>query len=125
MHMELQWAVWMPWAFWAMQRTLDTGSLRYGLLTGLFMALQLTSSIYYGLFLAVMLAAIAAVQAIAMGRRAVPRRRSRSAAGAAILAVTAWVYSGPYRQASARVGLRSVRGNAQIQRGPIELPSRA
>ena len=21
MHMELQWAVWMPWAFWALQRT--------------------------------------------------------------------------------------------------------
>ena len=56
MHMELQWAVWMPWAFWAMQRTFDTGALRYGVLTGLFMTLQLTSSIYYGLFLAVILA---------------------------------------------------------------------
>jgi hypothetical protein len=107
MHMELQWAVWMPWALWAMQRTLDTGTLRYGLLTGLFMALQLTSSIYYGLFLAVILAAIAAIQAIATGRRAL-RAVGALAAGAAVLAATAWVYSGPYRQASARVGLRSV-----------------
>ena len=90
MHMELQWAVWMPWAFWAMQRTLDTGTLRYGLLTGLFMALQLMSSIYYGLFLAVILATIAAVQAIAMRRRALPGVVALGA-GAAVLAVTAWV----------------------------------
>lgn len=108
MHMELQWAVWMPWAFWAMQRTLDTGWLRYGLLTGLFMTLQLTSSIYYGLFLAVLLAVIAAIQAIAMGRRALPAVGALGA-GAAILAVTALAYSAPYRQASARVGLRTVQ----------------
>ena len=106
MHMELQWAVWMPWAFWAMQRTLDTGTLRYGLLTGLFMTLQLTSSIYYGLFLAVILATIGTIQACAMGRRAV-RAVAALAAGALILAATAWVYSGPYREASARVGLRT------------------
>ena len=106
MHMELQWAVWMPWAFWALQRTLDTGSLRYGLLTGVFMALQLMSSIYYGLFLAVILATVGAVQVIAMGRRAV-RAIAVLAAGAAILAITAWVYSTPYRQASARVGVRT------------------
>jgi hypothetical protein len=108
MHMELQWAVWMPWAFWAMQRTLDTGALRYGLLTGLFMTLQLTSSIYYGLFLAVILTTITAIQAGAMGRRA-GRAVAALAAGSLILAATALVYSGPYRQASARVGLRTTQ----------------
>ncbi len=108
MHMELQWAVWMPWAFWAMQRTLDTGALRYGLLTGLFMTLQLMSSIYYGLFLAMILAAVAGIQAIAMRRRAL-RGVVALGAGAVVLAVTAWVYSGPYRQASARVGLRTIK----------------
>ena len=108
MHMELQWAVWMPWAFWAMQRTLDTGALRYGLLTGLFMTLQLTSSIYYGLFLAVILTTITAIQAGAMGRRAV-RAVAALAAGTLILAATALVYSAPYRQASARVGLRTTQ----------------
>jgi hypothetical protein len=106
MHMELQWAVWMPWAFWAMQRTLDTGALRYGLLTGLFMTLQLTSSIYYGLFLGVSLATVGAIQLFAMRRRAL-RPMAALGAGALILAATAWVYSGPYREASARVGLRT------------------
>ena len=106
MHMELQWAVWMPWAFWATQRTLETGSLRYGLLTGLFMALQMTSSIYYGLFLALVLGLVVAVQALAMGRRSL-RPLAVLAAGGIILAATTWVYSAPYRSASARVGLRS------------------
>src|SRR5829696_6453971 len=31
MHMELQWTVWCPWAFWALQRTLETGSIGFGL----------------------------------------------------------------------------------------------
>ena len=46
MHMELQWTVWSPWAFWALQRTLETASIGFGLLTGLFLALQMTSSVY-------------------------------------------------------------------------------
>ena len=124
MHMELQWAVWMPWAFWAMQRTLDTGTLRYGLLTGLFMALQLTSSIYYGLFLAVILATIAAVQAIAMGRRAVrgvaALARRRRGAGRDRVGVLRTVPPGERARRSPQR-----RGNAQIQRGSIELSSRA
>ena len=107
MHMELQWAVWMPWAFWAMQRTLDTGTLRYGLLTGLFMTLQLMSSIYYGLFLAVVLAATTAVQAIAMRRRAF-LAWSHLAPAPLMLAVTAWVYPDrTARQARASACARS------------------
>ena len=34
MHMELQWAMWMPLAFLALHRTFDTGRWRYGLATG-------------------------------------------------------------------------------------------
>jgi hypothetical protein len=48
MHMELQWAIWIPWAFWALQRTFETGAVKFGALTGVFCALQLMSSIYYG-----------------------------------------------------------------------------
>ena len=124
MHMELQWAVWMPWAFWAMQRTLDTGALRYGLLTGLFMTLQLTSSIYYGLFLAVILTTIAAIQAGAMGRRAGRgrrrARRRRADTGRDRAGVLRTV---PPGERSRRPPHH--RGNTQIQRGPLELLSRA
>lgn len=55
MHMELQWTVWMPWAFWALHRTLETGRRRDGALVGVFVALQFLSSIYYGTFLAILL----------------------------------------------------------------------
>jgi hypothetical protein len=51
MHMELQWTVWMPLAFLAMHRTFDTGAWKYGVATGVCVALEMLSSIYYGIFL--------------------------------------------------------------------------
>jgi hypothetical protein len=55
MHMELQWTVWIPWAFSAVHRALETGQRRYGAAAGVFVALQVLSSIYYGVFLAMLL----------------------------------------------------------------------
>ena len=52
MHMELQWAMWAPLAFLALHRTFDTGRWTYCLATGACLALQMLSSIYYGIFLA-------------------------------------------------------------------------
>ena len=46
MHLEMQWAVWSPWAFWALQRTLESGKLKFGALTGVFAALQIVL-VYY------------------------------------------------------------------------------
>jgi hypothetical protein len=108
MHLELQWAMWIPWAFWAMQRTIDTGRLKFGLLTGAFIALQIGSSIYYGIFLVVLLPVAGAVQ---LGRVA-PSQRMKTmvafAAGAAVAVSMAVLYSRPYRDARARVGVRSM-----------------
>src|SRR5215207_5807740 len=64
MHMELQWTVWIPWAFWALQRTIETGSSRFGLLMGLFIALQMASSVYYGVFLLMLIAVVGLLQLI-------------------------------------------------------------
>jgi hypothetical protein len=108
MHMELQWAMWIPWAFWAMQRTLETGRLKFGLLTGAFMALQIGSSIYYGIFLVILLTVAGAVQLV----RVAPSQRMKTigglAAGAVIAASVAVPYSKPYRDATGRVGIRSI-----------------
>jgi hypothetical protein len=60
-HLELQWALWMPLGLWALHRTLDTRRLRDGVLTGLFLALQMLSSLYYGVFFATYLAVFGAV----------------------------------------------------------------
>ena len=54
MHMEMQWTMWMPLAFLALHRLYDTGRMKYGLALGGCLALQLLSSIYYGIFLAVL-----------------------------------------------------------------------
>ena len=62
MHMELQWTVWIPWAFWALQRTIESGSWKFGLLTGGFVALQMASSVYYGVFLGVLIGTVTLVQ---------------------------------------------------------------
>ena len=106
MHMELQWAMWIPWSFWALQRTLEAGRARDGALAGIFVALQMLSAIYYGIFLGVLLACIGGVQLIAL-----PRARSLAAArslaiGAAIAAAVSIVYSIPYRAVSPAVGTR-------------------
>jgi hypothetical protein len=107
MHLEMQWAVWSPWAFWALQRTLESGRLKYGVLTGVFAALQLMSSVYYGLFLGVLLGVVGGLQWLF-----VPRERRQSslralAVGALVVMACAAIYSRPYRAASARVGARS------------------
>ena len=106
MHMELQWTVWSPWAFWALQRTIETASIRFGLLTGLFLALQMTSSVYYGVFLFVLIAAVALLQVLPLRGRRLVRTGRALVLGAALAASVSAVYSIPYTAASARVGMR-------------------
>ncbi len=70
MHLELQWTVWMPLALWAVHRTVEEGSMRYGVLTGLLLWLQIISSVYYGAFLGVLLAVLALLLMVSQPRLA-------------------------------------------------------
>src|SRR5688572_12225271 len=101
MHMELQWTVWSPWAFWALQRTLETGSYRFGALMGLFIALQMASSVYYGVFLLMLIAGVGLPQLIPLRRRDFWRAAGALVLGGAIAASASWAYSLPYSVASA------------------------
>ena len=56
MHLELQWTVWMPLSIWALHRTFDEGTLKWGALTGLFLWLQFISCVYYGAYLGLIVA---------------------------------------------------------------------
>jgi hypothetical protein len=106
MHMELQWAMWVPLTFWALDRTIQEGRLRDGLLTGLFAGLQVLSSIYYGLFLATVLAVGTPLLLLA-SRGAIRARVVRAlAAGALVAAALASVYASPYSATQSRVGAR-------------------
>src|SRR5947208_6420155 len=70
MHLELQWAMWMPLAFWAVHRAVDEESWKFGALAGVFVWLQTLSCVYYGFFLALMVAALAMLLLASDTRRA-------------------------------------------------------
>lgn len=107
MHMELQWTVWMPWALWALQRTIETGSPRFGLLMGLFLALQMASSVYYGVFLLILVAVAGLVQLLPLRGHHLARTVRALLLGGALATSVSWVYSLPYSSASSLVGTRS------------------
>jgi hypothetical protein len=106
-HMELQWTVWSPWAFWALQRTIEARSIKFGLLTGLFLVLQMMSSVYYGVFLFVLIVAVALPQLIPLRDRALVRTTGAFVLGLALAVSVSAIYSLPYSEAAARVGTRS------------------
>ena len=106
MHMELQWTVWTPWAFWALHRTFETGLRRYGVMLGVFVALQFMSSIYYGLFLGTLLA-VCAVLLFCGAPRGTWRMRLGSLCIAALVgAVLITPYALPYLGTRRGVGGR-------------------
>jgi hypothetical protein len=92
MHLELQWTVWVPWVFWALHRTFETKAPRDAVLVGVFTALQFMSSIYYGMFLVILLAVCALVLLCAT-----PVGQFRAQLQAlAIAAITSTVLTAPY-----------------------------
>lgn len=107
MHMELQWVMWVPWAFWALDRTIATGARRYGLLCGLFVALQMLSSIYYGIFLAILLGLASVLLLLATRRRQLTRAAGALALGGIVAAVICGAYAMPYLETRQKVGSRS------------------
>jgi hypothetical protein len=118
MHMELQWTIWMPWAFWSLQRTLETARPRYGVLTGIFVALQMTSSVYYGVFLSLLLAIVGGVQLLPMRGRHLLGAVRALVIGAAIAVTMSAAYSRPYSMASSRVGVRGADEVARFSAKP-------
>lgn len=107
MHMELQWTVWIPWAFWALHRAIETGRLRDGAMVGLFTALQFLSSIYYGIFLATLLA-LAAVLLLCRARGAALKSTANAMLlGVVVGAALAAPYVIPYATTRQHVGTRS------------------
>jgi hypothetical protein len=109
MHMEMQWTMWMPWAFWALHRTLETRVWRYSILTGLFVSLQMLSSIYYGVFLLVLLGVVTALILLAQRLRDLPALVTRLAPAALVVLVICGAYAEPYLETKKDVGGRGVR----------------
>jgi hypothetical protein len=107
MHMELQWTMWMPLAFLALHRALDTGGIGRGLLVGLMVSLQMLSSIYYGVFLTTLVTICGVLLLIADRRTSLRVAVVPLLAGAALAAVICTAYAIPYLQTRDAVGERS------------------
>jgi hypothetical protein len=105
MHLELQWAMWVPLTLWAIHRVIEGRSWRYGILAGLFLWLQILSSVYYGVFLAATAAVLVLLMLIAYPRptaRAVPALLI----GALLAVVLAVPYALPYLRTAQTLGNR-------------------
>jgi len=118
MHMELQWALWSPLAFLALHRTLDTGKWQYGIATGACVALQMLSSIYYGIFLATLLALGALLFIVRDRSVPLPRAALPLAAGAVLALTVSAVYAIPYQRVHVRVGDRPENEVTQFSARP-------
>jgi hypothetical protein len=105
MHLELQWTVWMPLTFWAAHRAYNESSVRFGALVGVFLSLQMLSSIYYGAFLGVMTATLVVLLAATQPRLAAAAVRPFFV-GATIFAGLIAPYAIPYIENARALGPR-------------------
>jgi len=94
-HLELQWTVWMPLTLWALHRAIDEGRMKFGVLTGLFLWLQIISCVYYGAFLGLIAGALALLLAVSQPRQAA-RAMIPLGCGALLAAVLTVPYALPY-----------------------------
>ncbi len=104
MHMELQWTIWVPWALWAVHRTIESGRLLHGLQAGLFVALQMLSSVYYGVFLATLLPLVAGLLLLSLPRSQALRAFGALALGGVAAAIICSLYALPYLAAGTAGG---------------------
>jgi hypothetical protein len=107
MHMELQWTIWVPWALWAVHRTIESGRPLHGLQAGIFVALQMLSSVYYGVFLATVLPLVGGLLLLSLPRSQALRAFRALALGGVAAAIICSLYALPYLAAGRQVGRRS------------------
>ena len=86
-HLQLQQTQFIPLALWAFHRLLETGRRRHGVLLGLFVAGQLMSCTYYGIFLVPYMGVVCGTMLLA--DRETARRRLAPLALAAVVTLIA------------------------------------
>ncbi len=103
-HLELQVTFWMPLALLMMHRTVTSGRVRDGVVTGLMVALQTLSSLYCGLFLLVVMAVVWV--SVRGWRTPANRRLAPWLAAAAVVVVMVLPVAVPYLQNRGQLGER-------------------
>lgn len=105
-HLELQMTMWSPLALWGLHRTLSKGRWRDGLFTGLAFALQMLSSLYYGVFLSAYMTAMGL--ALWLGRRFPIQQLKPLAAGAVLAGLLVAPVAGAYVANKPMMGDREI-----------------
>jgi hypothetical protein len=105
MHLELQWTMWIPLAFWAAHRAFHERSWRMGALAGVMVWFQLLSCVYYGVFLGMMLALLTLLLAVATPRHAAVGLAALGLGGAIAVILTI-PYAMPYLDNARLLGPR-------------------
>jgi hypothetical protein len=109
-HLQLQQTQFIPLAFWAFHRLLDSGRIRDGVLLGAFVACQMLSCMYYGLFLIPYMTIVCGTMLVA-DRSVTKARLAALCAAAAVVAVTMLPIGRAYLAARKVVG---ERGRAEV-----------
>lgn len=117
MHLELQWAMFVPLTFWALHRAIDDRSWRFGALAGFCFWLQILSCVYYGVFLAMLLVVFIPVLLAVSGRRSLAALPGL-ALGAGVSLVLTLPYLWPYLQAARALGGRDLHEIARYSAEP-------
>lgn len=118
MHLELQWAMFVPLTFWALHRAIDNPSWRFGALAGLCFFLQVIACVYYGVFLAIVLVAFVPLLLALSGVRALRTLPALAMSAAVALALTL-PYLWPYFEASRMLGERDLTEIARYSARPV------
>jgi hypothetical protein len=108
MHLELQWAMFIPLTFWALHRALDSRSWRVGALAGLFLWLQMLACVYYGVFLALTLLAFVPAEILSGGRQRVRSALLPLAAAVLTAVILCAPLAVPYRAVAQELGGRAL-----------------
>ena len=112
-HLQLQQTQFIPLALWAFHRLLDTGKIRDGVWLGLFVAGQMLSCMYYGLFLIPYMTVVCGT--ILLAGRSMPKARLVALAVAAAVVVVVMAPVGKaYLTARKVVG---ERGRTEVAEG--------
>lgn len=118
MHLEMQWAMWIPLVLWALTRTIEEQSWRFGALSGLFLWLQVLSCVYYGIFLAVTVLVFVPLLLIRARAEAVAATPRLVLAAAIAIALTV-PYALPYVENARSLGDRPVSDLRELSATPL------
>ncbi|MGE3956774.1 MAG: hypothetical protein AB7H96_08665 [Vicinamibacterales bacterium] len=108
MHLELQWAMFIPLTFWAFHRSVQTPSNWWGALAGLCLSLQMLACVYYGVFLSLALVAFVPALLFLGPRQPLPSLVPVFLTTALVCIVLIVPFAIPYARAAAELGPRDV-----------------